>query len=274
MSGPVSASKPPASSPDIMPTGNLPSWTLIHNEDFLTDFAVGQFRTVMGSTWDTYNTFPDSSDLGTYRLDKTASVASSVLTIHCYKEAGQSTAWVGAPTPWNGTPQLYGRYEYRFRTTPTTNSDFKMAWLLWPATNQWVDGEIDFPELTLGGNIGGFSHNVTGTPSANVLAYGGSISSQAWHRAAIEWTPASVRFLVDSAQVAITTNSFLTGPAPMFSSTGSRSGLIPRSSNCALLSLTNMEVRYGRWDHRCWSPRRAGPHSWFRTTIGAPTHRS
>lgn len=195
---------------EAMPTASLPGWTYLNGEDFNTDFAEGQYRTTMGIEWDRYHNFPASVQTGqyegVYRLDKTASASGSVLRIRCHKESGQTYAWVGAPTPWDGLPQLYGRYSMRFRTTPTTNGDYKMAWLLWPTTEDWNDGEIDFPECDLGANLGGFSHNVVGNPNQNVLAYSSSISTQDWHTATIEWTPSFVRFLVDGAQVAQTTN--------------------------------------------------------------------
>jgi beta-glucanase (GH16 family) len=208
--------------PSAMPTADLPGWNFLQGEDFNTNFAEGQFRTVMGAEWDQYNNFPASPQNGAYEgvynLAKTGSVTDSVLRIRCWKEAGQTYAWCGAPTPWGGIPQLYGRYSMRLRTTPTVNEDYKTAWLLWPyesgtAPNPgppyywWEYGEIDFPEMDLGGTIGGFSHDVTGTPGNNILSYQGNVSSQDWHVLTIEWTPANVRFLIDGNQVARTTNS-------------------------------------------------------------------
>lgn len=202
--------------PSSMPTTDLPGWNYLNGEDFNTDFAEGQFRTVMGTAWDQYNMFPaspqnDANNVpqyeGVYNMAKTGSVTNSVLRIRCWKEAGQPDAWVGAPTPWGGIPQLYGRYSMRLRTTPTTNEDYKTAWLLWPTTNNWNDGEIDFPEMDLGGNIGGFSHDVNGTPRNNILGYQGNISSQNWHVLTLEWLPNRVTFIVDGNVVAQTTNS-------------------------------------------------------------------
>ena len=70
----------------------------------------------MGSTWDGYNNFPTTtvsgSYLGTYLLGQTASVTSSVLRIRCRKEAGQTYAYCGAPTPWGGAAQTYGKYSW------------------------------------------------------------------------------------------------------------------------------------------------------------------
>jgi hypothetical protein len=204
-----------------MPTGDLPGWTYLEGEDFNTDFAEGEYRAQFGIEWDRYHNAGASVQAGqyegVYRLDLTASASDSALRIRCHKVAGQTYAWVGAPTPWDGIPQLYGRYAMRLRTTPTTNSDYKMAWLLWPyeggsAPNPgapyywWEYGEIDFPETELGGNAGGFSHDVTGSPGSNVLAYSGGPDTEDWHTYVIEWTPSRVTFLIDGTQVAQTTN--------------------------------------------------------------------
>lgn len=226
-----------AVNPSAMPTDDLPGWNYLNGEDFNTPFAVGQYRNTFGIEWDRYaggQASPQNGAYeGIYRLDMTASAGAangaedSVMRIRCHKAAGQTYAYVGAPTPWDGIPQLYGRYAMRFRTTPTTNGDFKMAWLLWPyegsgapnpgAPNYWwTYGEVDFPELDLGSQIGGYSHNVTGSPNQNVLAYqNGGISSQDWHVAVIEWTPTNIRFLVDGNQVARTTNTAGIPTVPM-----------------------------------------------------------
>jgi beta-glucanase (GH16 family) len=96
----------------------------------------------------------------------------------------------------------------RWRTTGNSvDGDFKVAWLLWPTTEIWDDGEIDFPECDLGDNIKGYSHDTVTDPSDNILAYqNGTYSSLDWHITTIEWTPTRVTFFIDGTQVAQTTN--------------------------------------------------------------------
>lgn len=64
-----------------------------------------------------------------------------------------------APVPivtkaWQG--QTYGRYSVRFRADALPG--YKVAWLLWPASDSWSEGEIDFPEGGLESTMWGFNH--------------------------------------------------------------------------------------------------------------------
>ena len=72
---------------------------------------------------------------------------------------------------WGG--QLYGRYEVRFRSDEIPG--YKLAFLLWPDTNNWAEGEIDFPEIgslesgnTLYANVFPKGDLATGYPGASV----------------------------------------------------------------------------------------------------------
>lgn len=218
------------SDPQAIPTGDLPGWTLLATEGFDTDIPLGQFRSIMGAEWDEYNTYDDTSDNGRYRLDLTATAEDSILNIRMHRVSGQPYAYVAAPTPWGGIPQLYGRYSVRWRSTGNTvNGTYKVAWLLWPYEGDpvnypnpdpggefgwWANGEIDHPECTLdvGENIKGFSHDVSwpapgGDPGNNILAWtNGNDSHLDWHISTIEWTPSRVTFLTDNQFRAQTTN--------------------------------------------------------------------
>jgi hypothetical protein len=58
-----------------------------------------------------------------------------------YLHASRSGARVSALTP--PIPgQLYGRYSVRFRSDSIPG--YKIAWLLWPTSENWVQGEVDF----------------------------------------------------------------------------------------------------------------------------------
>lgn len=210
----------PPFDPNAMPTGNLPGWTYLRGEDFLTDFPVGGYRTAMGIDWDRYHNATDSSDDGTYRLDLTASAQNSWLKMHMHKVAGQPTAWVSAPTPWNGAAQKYGRYSWRWYTTGNSiGNEFKVAWLLWPDESSgtpnpgpphywWALGEIDFNEGSLT-NLGAYSHRVNypaGPPSDNIMYWESSVSARVPHIGVCEWTPTRVTILNDGVKVAETTN--------------------------------------------------------------------
>jgi beta-glucanase (GH16 family) len=101
----------------------------------------------------------------------------------------------GATGPGGGL--TYGRYAVRFRADPLPR--YKTAWLLWPDSERWSDGEIDFPEGNLDGRINAFMHH-RGNPTAQE-AYSTTATYPTWHTAVIEWTPQSVRFLLDGQVV-------------------------------------------------------------------------
>ena len=105
-----------------------------------------------------------------------------------------------------GQSQTSGRYAIKFRADQLPG--FKTAWLLWPQSENWPhDGEIDFPEGSLNGTIGGFMHHQDGT-------YGGDQEFAAtaarygdWHIAILEWDAGKrCTFWLDGLKVGEWTN--------------------------------------------------------------------
>jgi beta-glucanase (GH16 family) len=125
---------------------------------------------------------------------------------------------VAAPVPRFPGPdggltsdQLYGRYAVRFRADPVDG--YKAAWLLWPKSEVWPrDGEIDFPEGELDGTISAFMHRMNGTSGGDQDAYPTGATFGSWHTAVIEWTPASVVFLLDGAVIGVSTSRIPSTP--------------------------------------------------------------
>jgi hypothetical protein len=93
---------------------------------------------------------------------------------------------------WSG--QTYGRYAVRFRTDAAPG--YKLAWMLWPSSDNWNQGEIDFPEGILGGVIHGYAHDVSGDPARNVFGFDSPPSTD-WHTAVVEWTPGRLTYRLD-----------------------------------------------------------------------------
>ena len=187
----------------LIPAQNLPGWNLLMAEDFNLNAALGEFSTKYPGHWNAANGQYDTSgsygrpepQRGIYDTNKTCTVHDSMLDIRVYTD-GSGRPWIANPIPPIGTwGQLYGRYAVRFRSD--TVEGFKMAWLLWPTSEVWADGEIDFPEAGLGKVIGGYSHNVMGTPSANAWVVNTGKDMSGWHTAIIEWTPTKLTFQLD-----------------------------------------------------------------------------
>jgi hypothetical protein len=186
------------------PTGDLPGWRLLVSEDFDTDAALGQFAEAYPG-WAGYDGWRDTSrglgrptaQKGAYDSATTVTVRGGVLDEHLHT-AGK-TPQVVALTPQlaglDGNVQTHGRYAVRFRAEEAPG--YKLAWLLWPASDDWSQGELDFPEGDAGGQINGYAHDVTGSPSSNAWAVDTGTSMVDWHTAVIEWSPGRLTYSLD-----------------------------------------------------------------------------
>jgi hypothetical protein len=220
LTAPAPTPPAPSSNPSgiAMPTG-VPisytpgaSWVPLFSDDFVTAAAEGSFlsNAAYSKKWQAYpNTYKDTSGAGTYEPG-VLGASNSCMFMSLGTVGG--VVQVCAPAPIiNGDGnayhgQLYGRYDFCFKADSGL-SGFKTAWLLWPDSEVWADGEIDFPEGDLGGSIGGFVHNVTGSPSVNVDSASTSAPYTEWHTGTIEWSPSAVIFALDGRVVMTCTNN-------------------------------------------------------------------
>lgn len=204
-----------------VPNTNLSGWNLVLSEDFTRNASLGSFASVYGSVWSAADGQHDTSasygrpaaTQGIYDTSKTVTVHDSMLDMHVFTD-GTGRPCIANPIPDTGTwGQLYGRYAVRFKAD--TVPGYKMAWLLWPTSENWNQGEIDFPEAGLGNSIQGYSHNVNGTPATNQWAINTNVNMADWHTAVIEWTPTSLKFILDGATYT-TTDSAAIPKNPMY----------------------------------------------------------
>ena len=72
--------------------------------------------------------------------------------------------------------------------------------LLWPNSDRWDDGEIDFPEGDLDKNFWAHNHCV-GDAARSCWSKDTRTSFTDWHTATIEWRPGSVTFLLDGVSL-------------------------------------------------------------------------
>jgi beta-glucanase (GH16 family) len=191
---------PVSPSGQAMPSVAPPGWKRTFAEDFSADAALGEFPTsaAYSSNWAAYDGFKDTSKHGVYSIEKVLSVSDGMLDMYIHSEG--NTHYVAAPVVnrWKG--QTYGRYSVRFKSDPIP--EYKTAWLLWPSSDKWNEGEIDFPEGNLDSTIGAFSHcaNVN-NPSANCGTASTSARYTSWHTATTEWTKGKVVWYLDGKQI-------------------------------------------------------------------------
>ncbi len=222
----------PATSPskEAMPGNDIPGWRQVFTDDFTRPAALGSWgsecdhlRTVYtglasaalgaaNTQWRSYpQCFSDTYQKRPYRADQVLSVHDGVLDFHLHKVDGQPAGANPSPIIKNGSQyQLYGRYAARFRVTNASQlSDYYAAWLLWPQTENWNgsgpgDGEIDFPEGSLNGAVGGFNHCLYNNSYNCASANTGGVNFSDWHTYVIEWTPEAIRFFLDGRKIPLT----------------------------------------------------------------------
>jgi beta-glucanase (GH16 family) len=166
--------------------------------------------------WTAYpSPWTDTSGNGNYAPGRVVSIENGVMNLYLHTANGDHL--VSAPEPViPGAPgseggQLYGRYAVRFRAEAVPG--YKTAWLLWPDSENWSDGEIDFPEGNLTGTISAFMHH-KGDPTAQD-AYPTKATYGAWHTAVVEWTPQSVTFYLDGTVIGRSTSAAEIPSTPM-----------------------------------------------------------
>jgi hypothetical protein len=192
-----------------MPVGDLPGWKQVFSDDFTTNAALGTFGDVYKNKFSTYNGFADSYNGGTYNKN-ILSVGNGALDMYLHKENNRPQVAAPAPivtTPWAG--QTYGKFSVRFKSEALAG--YKTAWLLWPDSNIWSQGEIDFPEGGLNGKMWAFNHCV-GNPGQNCSWVDTQTTYTSWHTLSIEWTPARVTFLLDGQVVGNDTKNIPSNP--------------------------------------------------------------
>ena len=209
---------------EAVPLGDLPGWKQIFVDDFNQDVALGDFPKAVEGSWGAYpypwrdtrgQAASSPEDGGWYFPEKTVSIDNGVMDIWLHSELidGVYKRLVAAPQPRIHGPneparrgQLYGRYAVRFRADMVAG--YKTAWLLWPDSGQWPrDGEIDFPEGNLTGDIHGYMHWQDATRGDQQYYALSGYSYHDWHTAVIEWGPDQVTFLLDGVLIPNASNN-------------------------------------------------------------------
>jgi hypothetical protein len=193
-----------------MPVGDQPGWKQNYTQDFNTPAPTGQVGNVYGDPMSGYDGFNDTSGHGTYAPKKVLSVSNGSLNYNLHSENGRPL--VAAPTMNNYKGQTYGKYSVRFRSDSLPG--YKIAFLLWPSSDNWNEGEIDWPEGNLDtGKMrpasavpGSLTSNWTMTFEPGQESFAPTTASD-WHVATTEWTPNGVKWYWDGQLVASTTKA-------------------------------------------------------------------
>lgn len=188
------------------------TWCTAVFEDFNRAAQLGAFEQTYGADWAGYpDGRSDTSGHGQYWSSKVLSAHDGVLDWWVHSEGGQPMT--AAPLPQGYAGQRWGRWTVRFRADRI--SGFKLAFLLWPVSDRWAEGELDFPEGELGQHIYGFAHNVQGNPGRNQVKVDAAVSMGQWHTATIEWLPDHLTYTLDGQVIKRSTDAKAIPQVPM-----------------------------------------------------------
>ncbi|MBW4781526.1 ricin-type beta-trefoil lectin domain protein [Rhodococcus fascians] len=235
---PPTTTTPPATPPTTpsttpsgvaAPVGDLPGWKQIFVDDFAKPSAVGSWANDCDPTkivyvgaqnqqWRTYpKCYKDTYQKRPYRADAVLSTHDGLLDYGLHNVDGvPAGASVSPVINAAGQNQTYGRYTARFKVDSATLAEYYVAWLLWPQSERWpADGEMDFPEGSLAGQVGGF-HHYSGAGSCvggcQDVARNIGANFTDWHTYTIEWSPGRVRYILDNTVVLDSTKWVPSGP--------------------------------------------------------------
>lgn len=183
-------------------------WVEVQRQDFSTPAPTGSIAEKYGQDMRGYSGFADTTGFGSYSPDSVLTVKEGALDFFLHWNSGRPR--VASVVPFGYAGQTYGRYSLRFRYDPLPG--YKVAVMLWPVSDKWSDGEIDWPEGELNAPLYGNSA-VVGSSTGGKMKFDPPLRTYApdgqgkWHVATIEWTPGRVQWFWDDRLVGETTNS-------------------------------------------------------------------
>lgn len=202
--------------PTEMPVGDRPGWKQTGAQDFTRPAPPGQVDEVYGAEMRGYAGFADSSGRGQYAPDEVLSVRQGSLNYFLHSASGSPK--VASVIPFGYAGQTYGRYSVKFRYDSLPG--YKIAFLLWPVSDNWNEGEIDWPEGALDGPLYAGSA-MKGSLAAGPMKFDpphrvySSDGPGGWHIATTEWIPGNVKWFWDGELISQTTVPTAVPDTPM-----------------------------------------------------------
>ena len=205
----------------VLPVSNssAASWHTVFYDNFATAAAKGQFPGfVYGPRWRAWNPdrdgFGDIHHIAKYDANKTVSVANGYLTIDLFTDShGQAYSAALMPELNGGhVSQAYGRWVMKWKAVPYGAGAQGWGWasLLWPDSNVWADGEVDWPEIYGGSpNVLGYIYCVTATGREAFEKCGINVNTlrpwlNTWHETSVNWSPSKLELWMDGKLYAST----------------------------------------------------------------------
>nr|WP_246328530.1 glycoside hydrolase family 16 protein [Curtobacterium pusillum] len=172
-------------------------------EDFTTSAAAGKVTAAYPQSWQPY---PDGTS-GMYEPSSTVSVHDGVMDV-ALGGAGTAGTFGSVEGAWG---HVGGSFSVRAKATGGDGNG--AAFMLWPTSDVWSDGEIDFPEGNFESSPSAFQHSMTPGDEANRVQVDTGVSWRDWHTYTVDWVPGkSVTYSVDGKVLETVTQDVPTTP--------------------------------------------------------------
>ncbi|WP_159573048.1 glycoside hydrolase family 16 protein [Curtobacterium sp. 18060] len=179
----------PAVRPD--PTiGRVPTFSV----DFDTPAAAdGPFAATYAQSWQPY---PDGTG-GRYWSGSQISAHDGYMDVALDGEHGAAGTF---GTPEDAWSHVGGTFSIRARATG--GADNGVAVMLWPTSDDWGDGEVNFPEGNFDSTPRVFHHSMVPGHEKRFDHYNTRVSWSSWHTYTMEWIPGrAVNYYLDGELV-------------------------------------------------------------------------
>lgn len=166
-------------------------------EDFDLSAALGSVAGLYQQAWQPY---PDGTS-GIYAPSRTVSVHDGVMDVQL---GGDGTAGTFG-TKAGAYDHIGGSFSVRAKATGGDGNG--AAFMLWPSSDRWSDGEIDFPEGNFESEPMAFHHSMTPGQEAERVQIQTGVSWRDWHTYTVDWDPGrSVTYKVDGRVIGTVTH--------------------------------------------------------------------
>lgn len=176
------------------PTGNTGAFQQRFLENFSTTAAAnGPFAKTYAKSWQPY---PDGAG-GRYSASSQVSSHDGLMDVVLDGKHGTAGTF---GTPTDAWTHVGGKFSVRAKATGGTGNG--AAFMLWPTSGTWSDGEMDFPEGNFESTPMAFHHSMTPGHEAESTMASTGVSWRTWHVYSVEWIPGkSVTYTVDDKVV-------------------------------------------------------------------------
>jgi hypothetical protein len=185
---------------EAMPLGDLPGWKQNLAEDFKTTASSSAFDSTYSNSWCGY----DDGTGGKY-YKSAISAHDGIMDFTLDGTKGAAGSYGPPATCWGGT---YGRYSIRFKAIAASGNGTAM--MLWPSSNVWGDGEIDYPEGNFNDQIHVYHHGIGCTDCSSSDGFDTGAGWYQWHTATTEWLPTGVKYYLDGTLIKTVTHDIPT----------------------------------------------------------------